>query len=88
MRLTELLIDGGFDFGSINQEITQSVQANAGATPDKPAVTPDLVYRGGASVTPDLVYRGGASVQNLDESEKRKAAGLGGRTDSANTATE
>lgn len=69
MRLYEMLIDGGISLEEVNQEINASVAANATATPEKPATTPDLVYRGGASVTPDLVYRGGASVQPLGAAE-------------------
>ena len=69
MRLYNMLIDGGISLEEVNQEINASVAANATATPEKPATTPDLVYRGGASVTPDLVYRGGASVQPLGAAE-------------------
>lgn len=67
--LGNYLDDGGIDLAEVNKEITSSVQANATATSEKPATTPDLVYRGGASVTPDLVYRGGASIQNLGAAE-------------------
>ena len=70
MRLLDImLIDGIGDLASIKEEIDTSVAANATATSEKPATTPDLVYRGGASVTPDLVYRGGASVQPLGAAE-------------------
>jgi len=70
MRYLGLLLDdGGIDLAEVNKEITSSVQANATATPDKPASIPTGVpsYRQGERdamppTTPDLVYRGGATT--------------------------
>jgi hypothetical protein len=75
MRLNQLLIDGGIDLAEVNNELTSSIQANAGATPDNPATPYSIAsFRQReeadtiASAKPDAVnlpYTGGASTVNL-----------------------